>query len=126
MARNYLTDTDIKSAITASENSSAIDVAGYAELSIHVVFGTCQGVAGSSGQYVLQTSNNKGDNDWVTMTGDIQADKTANSMNATTVHKYFPDNATAGETGFGRWVRYRMIITGAPNLSYTTYLIAKE
>jgi len=126
MALNFKTGSDLQSSITASQNSDALDLAGYSKLDIHVVFGTCVGVAGSSGQYVLQTSNNNKDNDWVTMTGDIQADKTANSMSGTTVHKYFPDNAAAGETGFGRYVRFRMIVTGSPSLTYTTYWIAKE
>ncbi len=125
MALNFKSDTDIQAAITASQNSEAFDVGGYSRLAIQVVFGTCTGAGASHGQYVLQTSNNV-DGSWTTMTGNIKVDTTGEDLNNTTVFKYFPDNATADETGFGRWVRFRMIITGSPSLSWTTYWLAKE
>ena len=124
MALNYKSGTDFQSAIAASQNSGALDVRGYKELAIQVKFGTCIGVAGSSGQYTLQTSNNN--KDWSTMGADIQADESGNSLSATTVWKYFPDNATGGDTSFGSYIRFRMVITGAPSLTYTTYWLAKE
>lgn len=124
MALNYRSNTDIQSAITASQNSDALDLRGYSKLAIQVVFGTCTGAGASSGQYTLQTSNNK--DDWSTITGDIQADTSGAALNGITVYKYFPDNATADETGFGRWIRFRMVVTGSPSLSYTTYWLAKE
>ena len=124
MGLNFKSEVDVQSAITASQNSNAFDLAGYKELAIQVKFGTCTGAGASHGQYTLQTSNNN--NDWTTMTGDIKVDTTGATLNDTTVFKYFPDNATADETGFGRWVRFRMVVTGSPSLSYTTYLIAKQ
>lgn len=124
MALNFKSNDFVESSIAASKNSEVLDLAGYSKLAIQVKFGTCVGVAGSSGQYTLQTSNNN--SDWTTMTGDIQTDESGNSLSGTTVYKYFPDNATADETGFGRYVRMRMVVTGAPSLTYTTYWIAKE
>ncbi len=124
MALNYKSSTDFQSAIAASQNSKVFDVRGYKELAIQVRFGTCVGVAGSSGQYTLQTSNNN--SDWSTMGADIQADESGNSLSDTTVWKYFPDNAIGGDTGFGAYVRFRMVVTGAPSLTYTTYWMAKE
>lgn len=128
MALNYKSGTDFQSAITASQNSDALDLRGYKELAIQVRFGTCVGIAGSSGQYTLQTSNIGGSdaNDWSTIPIDIQADESGNSLSATTVWKYFPDGATANQTGFGRYVRFRMVVTGAPSLTYTTYWEATE
>lgn len=125
MALNYREKEDIQSAVTASKNSDAIDLAGFSKLAIQVVFGTCTGVIASSGQYVLQTSNNI-NGSWTTMTGDIKVVTSGATLNNTTVFKHFPDNATADETGFGRWVRFRMIVTGSPSLSYTTYWHAKQ
>lgn len=124
MAKNFRESLDIQSAITASQNSDAIDLAGYSKLAIHVKFGTCTGVIASSGQYTLQTSNDG--KFWDTMTGDIKVNTSGATLSDTTVFKHFPDNATADETGFGRWVRFRMVVTGAPSLSYTTYWHAKE
>ena len=124
MALNYKSGDFVKSAIAATDNGKSLDVRGYKELAIQVKFGTCVGVAGSSGQYTLQTSNNN--SDWTTMTGDIQTDESGNSLSGTTVYKHFPDNATAEETGFGKYVRMQMVVTGAPSLTYTTYWLAKE
>lgn len=128
MALNYKDGTDIQAAITASQNSSALDLRGFSKLAIQVKFGTCTGVIDSAARYTLQTSNIGGtsSSDWSTMTGLIQASTSGATLAGITAFKYFPDNGTADETGFGRWVRFRMVITGAPSLSYTTYWLAKE
>ena len=124
MALNYKSGTDYQAAITASQNSNTLDVMGYSKLAIQVKFGTCTGVIDSAARYTLQTSNNN--SDWNTMTGEIQTSTSGAALTGVTVYKHFPDNATADETGFGRYVRFRMVITGAPSLTYTTYWLAKE
>lgn len=124
MALNYKGGTDYQSAIVASQNGSVLDLRGYSKLAIQVKFGTCTGVINSAARYALQTSNNN--SDWSTMTGLIQASTSGAALNDITVYKHFPDNATADETGFGRYVRFQMVVTGAPSLTYTTYWEAKE
>ena len=128
MALNYKSGTDIQAAITASQNSDALDVRGYSKLAIQVKFGTCTGVIDSAAKYTLQTSNVGGtsSSDWSTIVGEIQTSTSGAALNGVTVYKHFPDNATADETGFGRFIRFRMVVTGAPSLSYTTYWYAIE
>ena len=124
MALNFKTGTIQQDSISSSSNTDAIDLAGYSKLSSFVKFGTCTGSAGSSGQLALQTSPDN--SSWATITGDVVADTIGDTLSGNSYHKYHPDNATADETGFARYIRYRMIITGTPSLTYTIYWHAKE
>jgi hypothetical protein len=124
MSINYREGIIVDSVITSSSSSSALDLAGYNNLAIQVKFGTCTGAGASSGQYTIQTSNNN--SDWTTMVGNIKANTSGQDLNNTTVYKHIPDNVVANDQGFGRWIRFRMVVTGTPSLSYTTYWHATE
>lgn len=122
MALNYKSSSQTASALTAATNGDAIDLRGYSRLAVQIKFGTCTGTTNTS-TLLLQTSNDN--SNWITIV-QIASETDCVDYDSDDYFSYVPDYATAGDGGFGRYVRIRLTGTGTFSVSYTMYYEAKE
>jgi hypothetical protein len=124
MALNFKSGTDSQSAISASTNGDSVEVAGYSQVAIHLIFGTCTGATGGdTAAITIETSND--DKNYSTL-GTIQVAAQGSTLSATKVYDYYPDNATANQIGFGRYIRFVCTVAGTVSITYKINWLAKE
>jgi hypothetical protein len=122
MSVSYLPGREAQSAITATTTGDAIDVRGYKELAISTKFGTCTGST-NTGSLKIQTSNDNSTwHDLLT----IWSHADVSDASTDSYFDYLPDNATAGQVGFGRYIRFVFTGGGTFAATYTIYWEAKS
>ena len=126
MALNYKSGTETQSAITADTNGATIDLIGYKEIAISVLFGTCTGQASNVGTLKIQTSNDN--SNWHALTPTLASEDDNSAFSGDTYFFYLPDNSVTNEHGFGRYVRFVFAATNytGGSVTYTVKWLAKE
>jgi hypothetical protein len=126
MALNYKSGSETQSAITANTNGATIDLIGYKEIAISVIFGTCTGQASNVGTLKIQTSNDN--SNWHALTPTLASEDDHTDLSGTTSFQYLPDNSTTDEHGFGRYVRFVFAASNytGGSVTYTVKWLAKE
>lgn len=120
MPSNYMDGKVIKSAITATTDDEKIDVRGYKEIAIQVKWGTCTGSDNGTPHIDLETSND-GEN-WTSVKAiATSSDAHAATLSGLNYQIYIPDYATAGDGGYGRYIRFTFTASGTFSVSYTVY-----
>jgi len=124
MALNYIWGQQIESNVTADNNGDSIDLVGYSKLAVHVVWGT---TAGTSNTAVFKVETSNDGQNWATyVTLFSQADLV--TWSGTNTFAHLPDNATANEFGFGRYIRFVLAASSwtTSSANYTVKWLAKE
>jgi len=122
---NFKEGTVTFSAVThAGESSTAVDVRGYNSIAIQLKFATCAGSTNSA-TVKMQTSNDN--SNWADCTPTLASEANASSFSGGNYFIYLPDNATANEFGFGKYIRFTIAGSeGDPAMSVSctiTYLL---
>ena len=113
-----------KSAISATTDDDGIDVRGYNEIAMQVKFGTCTGTSNGTPHIDLQTSNDN--TNWtVVQVIKTSGDTDAATLSGTNAQTYIPDPATAGDGGFGKYIRFTFTGSGTFSVSYQVFYLLK-
>lgn len=118
----FRSSTETQSALAATQTTwLPVELRGFKEIAIQIKFGTCTGTTNTA-TLKLQTSNNGIDYaDLMT----LKSEADVANMSGDNVFAYLPDNATAGQTGFGRYIRFHFASSGTFSASYTITWEAK-
>lgn len=122
MALNFRTGTESQTAITATTNSTAVDLSGYSKLDIATKFGTCTGSTNTASLNV-QTSNDN--STWFTILT-IWSHADMSDASTDTYHDHIPNSDAANQIGFGKFIRFNLTATGTFAATYVINWIAKE
>lgn len=123
MALNYKPGDETQSALTTATAGSSIELLGYSKLAIQLKFATCTGTTNTAAGVKVQTSND-GDN-WADLKT-LATETDAQDLSGDNYFDYLPDNGTADEFGFGKYIRFYCFGSGTFSISYTVTYIAKE
>jgi len=125
MATNYLSSSITKSAITATTDDNAINARGFSKIAIQAKFATCTGTSNGTPHLDLETSND-GEN-WTSVVAiATSGDTDAATMSGLNYQVHIPDYATAGDGGFGEYIRFTFTGSGTFSVSYTVHYEFKD
>jgi len=107
--------TEDQSALAATQTTwKVVDLRGLREIAIQVKFGTCTGTTNTA-TLKIQTCNDN--TNWADLKT-LKSEADVANMSGDNVFIYLPDNATATETGFGRYIRFHFASTGTFSATY--------